>query len=302
MSTAVIDALAEVLAPVLARKAKEGGWAEASKHDASGTPITAGYSHGPGGHLTWPGVDPAVFHTIVGNKGIMAQLPTTSSLYTDPTYQIITGVRADSGSEKVYVCDNAPTAGLVKSCMVRSVFGRYERATPEIELNRAIQRIDRADPMDLVLRGSPIHQGGPFAGGPESPTTPADILRDEISRKLWERNVSLHRLLSRQLWIGAPANNTAGGGYKELTGFDTLINTGTVDAESGTSCPSVDSDLKNFNYAQVGSNGSALVAALMAMYQYVTDLADRTGVTPVRWVLAMRQGLFREITEIWPCS
>lgn len=297
---AVLEALAEVLAPALTEKLKAQGIG--FKHDASGTPIAVGYSHGPGGNLSFPGVDPAVFHTIVGNRGILGQLPATPNKYTNPTYYTITGVRADSGSEKSGVCDDAPTAGLMKSCLITSVFGRYERATPEIELNRLGQRTDRADPLDLSLIGSPIYQSGVFSAGPQGPATPTDLLQNEVARKFWERNVSIHRLLSRQLWIGNPVNNAGGGGYKEMTGFDVLINTGYVDAESHTSCPSLDSDLKDFGCDSIDTHGTELVRAITAMYHYLKDLADRTGVMPVRWVLAMRPQLFYEITAIWPCS
>ena len=297
----VLDALAEALAPALSRyHAKTYGIG--FKHDASGTPISVGYSHGPGGNLSFPGVDPVLFHTTVGNRGILGQLPTMASRFTNPTYYTITGVQADTGSEKSEVCDNAPTAGLMKACLVTSVFGRYERATGELELNRLGQLNDRADPMDLALVGSPIHQSGIFAAGALNPETPGDLFQNEVSRKFWERNVSFHRLLSRQLWIGSPANNAAGGGYKEMTGFDVLINTGYVDAENNQSCPSLDSDLKNFSYARIDSNCDALVDALASMYRFVKELAERTGVMPVRWVFAMRSQLFHEITACWPCS
>ncbi|KKK49488.1 hypothetical protein LCGC14_3134550, partial [marine sediment metagenome] len=96
------------------------------------------------GVLSFPGVDPVAFHTIMGNRSIMGQLPTKGSPYTNPTYYTITGVQGDTGDEKNTVCEDAPTAGLMKACLTTSVFGRYERATPELELNRLGQRNDRA--------------------------------------------------------------------------------------------------------------------------------------------------------------
>lgn len=295
MNNDILRQLAEALAPELQK-------AIGRKHTASGTPISTGYSHGPGGILRFPGVDPDVFQTIVGTKGILNMLPAKPSVYTNPTYQTITGVRDDSGSEKTDPCDNAPTAGLIKSCILTSVFGRYERATPELELNRLGQLSDMADPMDLSLVGSPIDGAGVF--NLAELKTPADLLRNEVSRKFFELNVSFHRILSVQLWQGNPANNSAGGGYKEMTGFQLLVNTGHLDAQTGTSCPSIDSDLKNFNYARVdaGANGALLVDALSNMYRTRRDLAERTGVAPVRFVFVMRPELFWEITSVWPCS
>src|SRR3990167_7067790 len=98
----------------------------------------------------------------------MGQLPATPSLYTNPTYYTITGVQDDSGSEAAENCDPSPTAGLKKACLTTSVFGRYKRQTPELELNRLGQLNDRADPMDLTLVGSPIHTTGKSIGSARS--------------------------------------------------------------------------------------------------------------------------------------
>lgn len=301
-----IDALAEMLLPSLQTiQTKQFG--RGFKHNASGTPQATGYTHGPGGNLSFPGVDPAVFHTTVGNRGIMGQLPAMPSRFMTPVFQVMTGVKDITGSEKSAVCDNAPTAGLMKTGMLASQFGRYERATPELELNRLGQFNDRADPMDLTLIGSPIDQGGPFAQGPRSPQTPGDLFLNEIARKMWELNVAFHRQLSQQLWIGNPKNNAAQGGYKELTGLDLLINTGHVDAETGISLPSIDSDVMDFNYESINTatgsgGGKDLVNALSYQYNTRRSLAERTGVMPVRWVFAMTEALFWEVTAVWPCA
>ncbi|KKK52810.1 hypothetical protein LCGC14_3101160, partial [marine sediment metagenome] len=179
-----LELLAKELGPELIAQASRQ-YGIGAKHDASGTPIAVGYSHGPGGNFSFPGVDPALFHTAVGNMGILGRLPATPSVFTDPTFSILTGVQDITGNEKDTVCEDAPTAGLIKSCMLTSVFGRYERSTLEIELNRLGQRNDLADPMDLTLVGSPIHQSGIFASGPQSPATPADLLTNEVARKFW---------------------------------------------------------------------------------------------------------------------
>lgn len=306
MTVDVLDALVEALGPRLEqRKVRQFGldrYGIGQKHDATGTPISVGYSHGPGGVFTFPGVDPLVFHTVIGSHSLLGQLPTSPSLYTNPTYYTLTGVQADVGSEKVDVCDNAPTGGLAKACLTTSVFGRYERATHELELNRLGARVDRADPMDLRLIGSPLAETGIFGQGVFSPDNPTDLFANEVSRKFWERNVSFHRLLSKQLWIGNPTNNSAGGGYKELTGLDVLINTGYVDAETNQACAAVDSYVRSFGSLRVDTNGNALVAAITDMYYQVKDRAIRTGMMPVRWVFAMKPQLFYEITAIWPCS
>lgn len=294
----IIDELAELLQQSRNQKALGFGM----KHDTATSPITVGFNHGPGGLLTFPGVDNTVFHTIMGNRSILGILPSMPSVFVHPTYFTVTGVTDDTGDEKEDPCDDAPIGGLMKGCMLTSVFGRYERATPELEIGRLGQRNDRADPMDLTLVGSPIASAGIFNTGAQDASAPGDVFTNEVSRKFWERNISLWRLISRQIWTGHPVNNSGGGGYKEMTGLSTLVNTGHVDAETGQACPSMDSYVMNFNYMTIDNPLSDIVAALTNMYHHLYTLAEGTGVLPVNWVLAMRPQLFYHLTAIWPCS
>lgn len=303
MSDNLISMLAQALLPEMeAQKAR--GYATTFKHDlTTGIPPSMyQYSHGPGGNLTFPGVDPVVFNASMGAQSLLSQLPTSPSLYMNPTYYTMTGVLGDTGSEPAGPCDEAPQAGLMKACLTTAQFGKYQRETPTIDLARIGQRVDRADPMDLRLVGSPMSFSGPFAG-PMGTGTPADLFTNEIARKFWERNIAFHRLLSLQLWRGNPANNNAGGGYKEMTGLDLLINTGYTDIETNQACTAMDSLISDFNYQRISVNGGqTVVAALTNIYYQLRDRALRSGVMPVRWVMAMRPQTFYELTAIWPCS
>lgn len=307
-NTALIEALAEALGPALEqRKARAFGinpMAMGFKHDLAdgASPIEIGYTHGPGGVLTFPGVDPMIFNAQIGAYSILSQIPTRATNYMNPTYAILTGVTDDTGSEPDGVCDDPPVAGLMKACLHTAVFGRVERSTNILELNRLGQLNDRGDPMDLRLIGSPIANAGIFGQGAFNPDNPSDLFTNEVTRKFWERNISFHRKLTLMLWQGTPDNNTGAGGYKEFPGLSVLVNTGYVDAETGSACSSVDSYVSNFNFLRVDSNGGALVAALTNMYYQVKDRATRAGLMPVRWMFAMRPQLFYEITAIWPCS
>lgn len=300
----VLEQLAQALGPILEQqKGRQFGYSQ--KHDVTGVPSPYIYSHGPQGQLTWPGVDPGVFNVTMGGRSLLSQLPATPSVNTNPTYLTITGVQGDTGSEKNTVCADAPVAGLMKSCLTTSVFGRYERATQELEVNRLGARLDRADPLDLRLLNSPLTTSLPF-GNLGMEATPADVLTNEVSRKFWERNVSFHRLLTKQLWRGNPATgNTAGGGYKEMTGLDLLINTGYVDAENGQACAAMDSIVRNFNHGRLDLNATVqnnLIAQIVDIFYQLKSRADRAGVSPVRWAIAMKPQLFYEITKFWPCT
>lgn len=301
----IIRSLAELLGPEIDRqKATRYGLnavsAYSQKHTLAGDPITTGYSHGPGGLLTFPGVDPVMFNAAMGPQSILSRIPTMPSLYTDPTYFTITGVTDESGDEPSDVCDDAPVAGLMKGCLTHSVFGRYERATNILEINRLGQRIDRSDPLDLQLVGSPLAPGGIFSGPGGSQAAPADVLTNEVSRKFWELNVAFYRLLSRQVWSGSPANNT--GARKEMTGIELLVNTGYVDAETGNACPAMDSYVVDANYTRFDLGGQDIVHRMTSTYYELKSRAFRSGVAPVRWEIAMRSQMFYELTAAWPCS
>lgn len=294
-----LQTLVDSLYPYLQAK-QAANYGVSYKHDTPGGTLGP-YSHGPDGLLTFPGVDRDVFHTVMGAKSFLGQLPSRGSVFTNPTYYILTGVEDDSGSEKDGVCDDAPIAGLIKACLTTSVFGRYERATREIDLGRLGARVDPADPMDLRLVGSPIADAGPFQG-PENVNTPSNLLRSETARRFWERNVSFHRLLSKQIWTGNPSNNSANDGYKEMTGIDQLIVDTHVDIESGNRCEAADSYMVDFNYSRIDGSDTEIVSRLTDMYYQVKDRAMRTGVEPVRWVLGMRPQMFYELTALWPCA
>jgi len=289
------DRLAEAVMELLGKKG--AGY----KHDATGTPTTT-YAHGPGGVFTYPGVDPQVFSTVLGiESGVIGMLPKYPSVYTNPIFQTITGVQDDTGSEPENVCDPAVVAGLLKACKLTSVFGRYRRQTREVYLNRLGQRTDPSDPMNLRLMNA-YSVDDPLLRPDMAPQLGSNVMNDEIMKILFEFGASVNRLVARQMWTGNPSNNTGGEGYKEMTGFDILIGTGKVDAETGTACPSLDSDIKNFNYAKVDSTTDDIVEVATYLFRYVRSLARKTGMMPVQWVWAMREELFYELTAVWPCS
>jgi hypothetical protein len=280
---------------------KETGW----KHDATGTPQASGYSHGPGGSLSYPGVDMSVFSTIVGTRGILPLLVARPAIDMNPLFQVLTGVDGASGSEKTEVCGNAPQAGLIRSCILTSQFARYERATRELEINRMGFVNDRADPMDLRWMNDPTFANGPFGVGPGDPANPGDVLRNEMSRKFRELAIEFSRLLGLQVWRGSPVNNAGSGAYREFTGISVQVNTGHTDAITGVSCPTADSDLKEFNYTRIdgsAANGTALVKNISYMYMTRQRAAETMGLDPVQFVLFMRPEVWWEVSQVWPCS
>jgi hypothetical protein len=107
--------------------------------------------------------------------------------------------------------------------------------------------------------------------------------------------VNMERELNHQVWQGVTTV------ANEFPGLDVQIATGQTDADTGTTCPALDSDVKNFAYDDVCGDGRDIVEYLSSMMWYLNDIADSTGVAPVSWVLAMRKGLWHELSACWPC-
>lgn len=266
----------------------------------TGTPSTPYYT-GPGGLFGVQGLERDLFSTRIIPIGLASSLPALGSNMMNPLFAYLTGFLAETGTIKDGVCDDPQIAGPGKSCLQTAQYGRYEFMTRELELNRLGQQIDRGEFQDLRLVNDPILTE---TGSIITPNVSGSLmLNREVLMRFIELGISFQNLLSRQLYIGNPANNSAGGGYKEFPGLDILINTGKVDALTGTTCPSLDSDIKDFNYAQVdASGGDTIVNTLVYLLRYLRHIADRTNLSPVTWSLVMRRELFWELTAVWPCS
>lgn len=297
----IFDEFMDELAKRFASKQQGGGFG--SKHTSpTGTPTT-NYMTGPGGIFGVSGLERDVIATRVAPRGLASTLPALPSIRTNPLYAYLTGFQANTGTNPNGVCDDPMQAGPTKSCIQTAQFGRYSFLTKELEINRIGQQIDRGEFLDIRLLNDPLLRGADgllnIATVPQNPS-----LRAEVLMGMLEVGVAFQNLLIQQVYRGNPANNTAGGGYQEFPGLDILIGTDKVDALTGINCPSLDSDIKNFNYGLVDqvSSGTDIVEVITFMYRILRHNADSMGFSPTTWAITMRRELFWEITAIWPCS
>jgi len=301
-----IDYKELALALLAAQNAGNGGRRTKA---VSSTPTTI-YGHGvtgpqPGGTaglFSFPGLEPDIINAMVMPRlGLLDALPSRTSIYDNPLYGIMTGVTASSGSEANGVCDDPPTAGLMKLCTHAFVWGRFERMTRVFDITRAGRFINRSDFNDLTLIGNPL------SGNPMTPQNPGDgspdlAVRSEIAKALFEFGVAWGRDFAPILYDGSPTNNTANGGYKEPYGLDVLINTGYQDAESGTACPAADSIIRDFGSANLADDSLDFVLQVTNIMRNLTYNATRMGLAPATIAIAMPWSLFYQVTEVWPCA
>lgn len=270
----------------------------------STTPTTT-YAHGPGGLLSAPGLSKEIINAmLLPHMGLQSRLPSYPSNEANPLYAILTGVTATTGTEPTGVCDDPPVAGLAKLCEQSYVFGRQSRMTRVFELDRLGLTTNRGEYYDFNLVGNPFSAAGPNA---EIPSVPgggqAQQINSEVGKQMFELAVAWGRDFGGRLYTGNPTNNTAGGGDKYYRGLDALINTGYRDAETAVACLAADSIVWNFASSNVST------ASMTNMVRTITSIARRLklnargmGLNPVKWVIAMREMLFYELTEGWPCN
>lgn len=286
--TSILDALAKELA----------GYR--TKALPSGSPVGP-YINGPGGLFGVAGLNRDVISTRVQARGLASILPARGTSEMQPLFPYITGFMAPTGSNPSGVCDDPQTAGPIKNCLQTAQFGRYSYQTREFEINRAGQRVNRGEFQDLQLV-NPIITDGDGITSPASAGGGFSFL-NEMATRMVEVGVSFQDKLVRQLYTGNPANNTAGGGYKEFPGLDILIGTTKVDAQNGTPCPSLRSDIKEFGYDNISSSGGQrIVNMLTYMMRMLRHNAERMNMGGTTWAITMRQALFWELTAVWPCA
>jgi hypothetical protein len=252
---------------------------------------------GPGGIFSQFGLDDVVINASLSPKGIASMIPAYGTNILYPIFAYITGFDSDGTDEPDGPCDPAP-GGEIEACHQVAQFGRVARASKEMEVNELMSILNGRLSTELRVLGDVIGEGHPLLT--QEARQPTNWIRSVIQTQLVIVGIEFQRWLVPTLWTGDPVNNT-NGGYAEFPGLDILVNTGKVDAFKNIACPALDSDVKEFGYGDVSSSDPDIVEYLSSMEFYLRHIADRTGLSPVDWVIAMRPELFFELTSIWPC-
>jgi len=264
---------------------------------AAGSSPTAVELHGLGSLFGSHSIERDVVTAHMRPFGLGSLLPKIPTVFEQPFYAAITGVTDDSGAEPTEPCDNNPRAWM-KSCDLTAQFGRVARDTGTIEIDKVMLQKNRGDFTDLRLYGDMLGMSGFTVDG----LTSDQILNIVTKAEMVIAAISLERLLSRHLWQGSIFNNA--GAYKEMPGLMYQVATGQMDAHTGTLCPALDSDVKNFGYQNVEDQNSLrdIVGMLQALEAYLWFNAESMGLTPVDFVLCLRPELWFILSAIWPCA
>lgn len=271
------------------------------KHDTVGSSPGVQTPHGlfqnqnVGGLFTRPGAEPDIYAAFAMPTGgqLLADLynGVSESVYENPEYDIITGVKDGSGSNATDFCSPGPKAGFTKLCTTRSQFGKFKMDFDQVNLMDTGNRINRAD-VDYRIINNP-------ALFPLAP----DVLRRAqnpntvLGLQLMRMAVHIARAFPRVIVHGNKSNtgsNAELGFIQEFDGFDNLIKTGHTDIETGDTCPRADSLIVNWNNTDVAGtvNGADIVETVAGILYYLMGLAEDSGLAPVSWKLVMHRDLF----------
>lgn len=260
---------------------------------------TAQLVHGPTGLFSASGINPEVFSAMLQPRGLGAILPKFGSVMTNPQYAILTGQEDDNGTEPTDSCGDPVTTGFKKACQLTAQFGMLQRGTNTIDPSDIITRLNRGEFIDLFPVGE-VQPTGETGFNPMR-LDPQSILNNTVATELSGVATSFVRNLSQQLWTGTVAGATAG--WAQFPGLDSQITTGHVDSVTNTTCPAVDSDVKDFAYDNVdGSDTRDIVEYLSMLEFFIVNNAMRIGFDAVEWVVVMRPELWQELTAIWPIA
>lgn len=261
------------------------------------------YAHGPGGLFSPFGLRPGIANAmILPELGLVQKLPLIRSNEVSPLRGIFTGITDDTGNEPDNRCEDPPTAGVSKLCTTTLTFGWVGRSSRTLQLDRIGKIINRGETTDIRLMGDPF--GAMGVPAPVVPGASANNINTEVGKLLFELAVSLLRATARDIYAGNPSNNVGtpeNGGRLYYRGLDMLINTGYQDAITTQACPAADSLVRTFNQ-NISVAADGLIENITYMYRYLKRIAEQTGLAPVTWTIAMRWGLFYEITSAWPCA
>lgn len=267
----------------------------------TGTPVGPYYT-GPSGLFgVYEAPDQNVLSTRVQPQGMISRVPWLPSNAMYPLFPYLTGFLNSSGTNPSTECGTAKTPGSGKTCYQTAQFGLYQFDTREMTVNRQGQH-NGNEVFDMRLVNDPLGKELGSALFGNLPPAASLVNGNEMAARMIEVGIGYQNILTPQFYTGNPANSL-GTGYLEFPGADILIGTTKVDAKTGTDCPSLDSYIKNANYAKVTAQSSFdIVGEITDIAHYLKSNADRMGYSPATWVIAMRRAAFYEITKLWPCS
>ena len=281
---------------------------EVLKHDATNLVNQAQLLYADGGLFADCDLEAAVFNTVLTPyRSIANMIPVRPSNFQKSTWAFITDLGdVPVGAFPVNPCDPSPTPGDMTSCTMECEKGRISYQTKTMELDALIQRAHRGVQDDLFFLGS--LRGVPNLLGITELQNSSIVAQGAVRRQMQLVGKLLQRDVIRQVWSGDPTDaalNTANGGRKEFWGLLNLIAndyvSGVKPGVNGTNCDRLNSDLKDFANACIGS-GTALFPIIQELEDTLFNRAALMGYSNVDWRIVMHPVMWSELVKHLPCE
>lgn len=244
------------------------------------------------------GIDSEVVSALMYWRGLGEYLPLNPVRTVEHFLPFITGVEPTSSTERSEECGNC-ISGETEACIQHFPTALVCRETKAIRIQRAIERLNSGD-IDLTLLNDRLGSDSPWHPG-WTPSSTTDIMQVYTAwALLYELPPLFAQALGPMVWTGNPANNV-GNAYREFRGLELLVNTGHVDAFTGTTCPALDSDIKNFLYEDILTGEDPTLYEVLEMaHWYVRNNAQGQRLDPVTFAVVMRPSLWQTFSSQVP--
>lgn len=282
---------------ILEQLAKELGQANLnpSFKAPSGTPVGPSI-HGPNSLFGVAGLERDVISSRMSSSGLASVLPVVGSVTEYPLYPYITGRTEPTGSQTAAECGDGPTAGNMKTVLQTAQFGSYKFKTRELNVTRVGSVVNAGEVLDQRYVNDPLAEEMAAFVPMVDRANALDYGREVLARFV-DVGIEFQDLLSQQIYTGTGTTN-------EFPGLELLVVENHYDAKTGTLNASLASDVRDFGDVDIttAAGATAIVAELVSMFRYAKHTADGMRLSPVKWVFVMREQLFDELTDIWPCT
>jgi hypothetical protein len=254
---------------------------------------------------------PIVNLTITPMHTLLNMIPNRSTAVDSLKVGFVTGVNDTvTGTQQDEPCDEPQIVGTDFSfCKVRLPLGRRQIKTKTGEIDGLIRKAcDRLyDDFYFVgdVRG--------VSATPSLRFTPDDrdlIVEGALMRDMKGKGRVFSRWMQRLLWQGDPANNTAGGGYKEFVGLDMLLTDDyptdmAAYIEGSTAvgdCALLGADVKDFANNCIGGGVLSLWDIMQEADHTVMLRESYSGVNRGGLLIVMHPVMFKAFKETIPCE
>lgn len=265
------------------------------KDDATGVVDGSQKLHGPNGLFSDAALERAVVNAVPQHIGL--PLPAFPTNQTDPIYTALTGYTEVQGAEPTTKCEPGPTPGTISIANMMFTLGYKAFSSETINPDELIMRSNRGDTSDMMLLGQMWSPSG-LAESPNTAASNADVLNNAFALQMNGIGRGFARWTGRTKWTGDPTGATAG--YAEFKGFDLLIATGFVDPVTTNPVPELDSEVMTYGLEDIVTGANDIYQYMSHMEYVLYEKAQRAGLLPVEWVIAMAPQVFHELTRVWP--